>query len=262
VTAAAYGAAAERWARGATLVYAPVIAELVAACPRSLTGHLVLDVGAGTGAATEPLRRRGARIVAADLSPGMLAWRREQRPPAVAADVRALPLGDGAVDDVVAAFVLNHVTDPERALAELRRVTSPGGALLAAVFAADFSSPLREHIDAVAADAGWRTPAWYARMREDAVPLLGSARAMAEAAEAAGLADVVATERTIDVGVDRAEQLVAYRLGQAPFSGWLDAIAPGQAEDVRLAAVAAVAPDMSPYRPRVVFLVARVSGAC
>jgi ubiquinone/menaquinone biosynthesis C-methylase UbiE len=260
VTAAAYGAAAERWAAGASQVYAPVVAELVAASPRPLTGHVVLDVGAGTGVATEPLSRRGARIVAADLSPGMLAWRREQRPPAVAADVRALPFGDRAVDDVVAAFVLNHVTDPERGLAELQRVTAPGGVLLAAVFAADFTSPLRERIDAVAADAGWRTPAWYAHMKEDAVPLLGSAGAMAETAAAAGLADVVATERAVDVGVDRAEQLVAYRLGQAPFSVWLDAIGPGRAEEVRQAAVAAVAPDMSPYRPRVVFLVARVSG--
>jgi SAM-dependent methyltransferase len=174
----------------------------------------------------------------------------------VAADVRALPFGDGAVDDVVAAFVLNHVTDPGRGLAELRRVARAGGVLLAAVFAADFSSPLRERIDAVAADAGWRTPAWYERMKADAVPLLGSAGAMAAEAEAAGLADVAARERTIDVGIDQAEQLVSYRLGQAPFSAWLDSIGPTRAEEVRRSAVAAVAPDMSPYRPRVVFLVA------
>jgi hypothetical protein len=81
---------------------------------------------------------------------------------------------------------------------------------------------------------------------------------MGEAAAEAGLGEVAVAERPVDVGVDRAVQLVAYRLGQAPFAVWLDEIGPDRREGVRRAAVAAVGPDMQPYRPVVVFLVARV----
>jgi SAM-dependent methyltransferase len=256
VTVDPYAGAAAGWATGASLVYAPVVAELVAAVPHRLAGRLVLDAGAGTGVATPPLRRRGARIVAADLSLDMLSWCRSGRPPSVVADVRALPLGDAAVDDVLAAFVLNHLTDPAVGLGELRRVTRPGGAVVAAVFAAGSRSALRDRVDAVAADRGWRAPDWYVRVKEAAVPLLGTAAAMAQAATAAGLDHVAAEERTVDVGIVRPEQLVSYRLGQAPFAAWLAGLGPGRAEQVRRAAVAAVAPDMRPYRPGVVVLVA------
>ena len=48
---------------------------------------------------------------------------------------------DDAVDNVVAAFVLNHLSDPMPALRELTRVTRPGGAVLATVYAASSRSP-------------------------------------------------------------------------------------------------------------------------
>lgn len=83
----------------------------------------VLDVGAGTGVASDALRSVGACSVATDLSHAMLAYAADGMPPAVVADVRALPLVDHSVDDCVAAFVLNHLKDPERGLMELTRVT-------------------------------------------------------------------------------------------------------------------------------------------
>ncbi len=87
-----YARSGPRWALGAELVYRPIAAELVATSPHRLTGRTVLDAGAGTGAATAALRRRGARILAIDLSPAMLAWQAAARPPCAVADIRSLPL--------------------------------------------------------------------------------------------------------------------------------------------------------------------------
>ena len=83
-----YRGAAEGWARGASLVYAPIADSLIARTPVPLTGARVLDVGAGTGASEAPLAAAGAGlVVGADLSYDMLAWGRGGRPPAVVADV-------------------------------------------------------------------------------------------------------------------------------------------------------------------------------
>jgi ubiquinone/menaquinone biosynthesis C-methylase UbiE len=53
--------------------------------------------------------------------------------PAVVADVLALPLRDGVFDAAVAGFLLNHLP-PAAALAELTRVVSPGGVVLASTW--------------------------------------------------------------------------------------------------------------------------------
>jgi len=121
-----------------------------------------------------------------DLSFGMLAWDAAARPPDAVADIRALPLAAQSIDDAVAAFVLNHLTVPSAGLAELARVTRPGGAVLAAVFSTTSGDPARDRIDAVAQDAGWQIPAWYTQLKTTAVPILGSATAMAAAARRAG----------------------------------------------------------------------------
>ena len=121
-----------------------------------------------------------------DLSFGMLAWDAAARPPGAVADIRALPLAAQSIDDAVAAFVLNHLTDPSAGLAELARVTRPGGAVLAAVFSTTSGDPARDRIDTVAQDAGWQIPAWYTQLKTTAVPILGSATAMATAARPAG----------------------------------------------------------------------------
>jgi len=256
-----YARSGERWARGAELVYRPIAAELVASSPHPLTGRVVLDAGAGTGAASAALRRRGAKTLATDLSAGMLAWHAAARPPCAVADIRALPLRTGSVDDAVAAFVLNHLTDPGTGLAELARVTRPGGAILAAVFGTESHSEARDRIDAAALAAGWQVPQWYREMKAVAVPLLGSAEAMAAAARQAGLADVLAEERQVEVGVTEAWQLVRYRLSHPVFAVWLDAIGPHCAQLFAAEAEAAVGGAMEPFRPTVVFLRALVPGS-
>jgi SAM-dependent methyltransferase len=253
-----YAGAGTRWAQGAALVYGPIATELVALSPHPLAGHTVLDVGAGTGVATPALHAAGARPVALDRSWDMLAWDAASRPPSAVADVRALPLPASSVDDAVASFVLNHLADPEVALTELRRVTRPGGALLATVYANASRSAVRDRIDAVAADEGWQPPEWYRHVKTVAAPLLGTAADMAAAVRAAGLVEVRATERAVDVGVTEAGELVTYRLGQAHFAAWLDDLGPERAAAVQRRATDEIRPIMEPYRPIVVFVAARV----
>jgi SAM-dependent methyltransferase len=249
-----YARSGRRWALGAELVYGPVATELVAMSPHPLAGRTVLDAGAGTGAASAALSARNARVLAMDRSPAMLAWNAAARPPCTVADIRALPLAADSVQDSVAAFVLNHLTEPVPGLAELGRVTRPGGTILAAVFSNNSHSQARDRIDDLALAGGWQVPGWYAELKSTAIPVLGSAAAMSGAARAAGLRVVQAEERSVDVGVTSPAQLVSYRLGQAPFAGWLDTLGTAAAGEFAAAAAAAIGDDMPPYRPIVVFL--------
>jgi ubiquinone/menaquinone biosynthesis C-methylase UbiE len=257
MTADHYSRAGPGWALGAELVYGPIAAELVAMSPHPLGGRTVLDAGAGTGAVSAALAAQDARTLATDLSAGMLAWNPAARPPCAVADIRALPLADGSVDDAIAAFVLNHLTDPVAGLAELARVTRSGGAVLATVFSNDSRSQARDRIDALAQAAGWQVPGWYAEAKATAVPILGSRAAMAAAARQAGLADIYTEERPVDVGVTEPGQLLRYRLGHPVFADWLDEVGPVQAAAFAAATEQAIRDDMQPYRPLVIFLSAR-----
>jgi demethylmenaquinone methyltransferase / 2-methoxy-6-polyprenyl-1,4-benzoquinol methylase len=99
-------------------------------------GALVLDVGAGTGVSTEELGGDNRLAVGVDLSLGMLAAGRRTRPrvPLLAADALALPFADATFDAVTISFALRNVVDPVAALAELWRVTRPGGRLVVCEF--------------------------------------------------------------------------------------------------------------------------------
>lgn len=99
----------------------------------------ILDLAAGTGASAVSLARSGADVVAADFSPGMIAEgkRRHAGIPNltfVEADATALPFADGEFDTVTMSFGLRNVNDPRKAIAELLRVTKPGGALVICEF--------------------------------------------------------------------------------------------------------------------------------
>jgi hypothetical protein len=83
---------------------------------------------------------------------------------------------------------------------------------------------------------------------------------MAAAARAAGLAEVAAEHRRVDVGVAKASQLVRYRLGHPAFAAWLDAIGPDRAAAFAAEAEHAIGEAMRPYRPAVIFLRAAAPG--
>ena len=99
-----------------------------------LAGRRVLDVGCGIARRLAPARDAGASLVAGvDLTPGMLA-QAEGEPMLAAADVRALPVSDGAFDVVWCRLVLGHLSALEPAYAELARVCAPGGHLVVTDF--------------------------------------------------------------------------------------------------------------------------------
>jgi demethylmenaquinone methyltransferase/2-methoxy-6-polyprenyl-1,4-benzoquinol methylase len=106
-------------------------------------GERVLDLAAGTAVSTVELARSGAWCVAADFSLGMLRAGAARAVPKVAADALALPFADAAFDAVTISFGLRNVADPDAALAELARVTRPGGRLVVCEFSTPTWTPFR-----------------------------------------------------------------------------------------------------------------------
>lgn len=108
-------------------------------------GQRVLDIAAGTGTSSVPYAEAGLDVVAADLSEGMLAEGRRRHPEMefVRADVTDLPFGDAEFDVVTMSFGLRNVADYPRALAELHRVTKPGGRIVVCEFSTPVWPPFR-----------------------------------------------------------------------------------------------------------------------
>ena len=153
-----------------------VVAATVAARP----GERVLDLAAGTGTSSRTFTEAGAFCIACDFSLGMLrvgahkaaSGQYPERPGAgpmrfVAGDAVRLPFADGSFDAVTISFGLRNVTDPDAALAEMLRVSRPGGRLVICEFG---------HLQQPALDA------FYARYLAAALPAV--ARRLSPAAEA------------------------------------------------------------------------------
>jgi ubiquinone/menaquinone biosynthesis C-methylase UbiE len=255
--AEAYSRTGAAWRAGPERVYRRLAAELVARSPIPLTGRLVLDLGAGTGAATVAIRAAGGRPIAADVAPGMLAAMGADRPPLVAADALALPLRSGGVDVVVAAFSVNHLVDPGAGLREARRVTRAGGAVLASSYAHDDAHPAKQAVEEAAGALGWTAPAWYRAVRADAVPRLATVEGMEAAARRAGLVPHVTAVRFPfpDFG---AADLVAWRVGMAQLAPFVEGLPPDARTQLVADAVARLGPDHPPLVRSILVMVARV----
>lgn len=122
---------------GQDRIWRRAVAKAVAARP----GELVLDLAAGTGTSSAAFLAAGAGCVACDFSLGMLRVGASRRGGAsvgglsfVAGDALRLPFGDDAFDAVTISFGLRNVADVDQALAEMRRVTKPGGRILVCEF--------------------------------------------------------------------------------------------------------------------------------
>jgi demethylmenaquinone methyltransferase / 2-methoxy-6-polyprenyl-1,4-benzoquinol methylase len=117
--------------------------KVVAHAVGARAGERVLDLAAGTGTSSVTFAAAGAACVACDFSLGMLRAGAERlgaleaRPGPVrfvAGDALRLPFGDQAFDAVTISFGLRNVADPDAALAEMFRVTRPGGRLVICEF--------------------------------------------------------------------------------------------------------------------------------
>ena len=126
---------------GQTRLWRKAVARAVDARP----GQRVLDLAAGTGSSSLAFAAAGAHVVACDFSLGMLKVGRKQHAtlPFVAGDALRLPFADGAFDAVTISFGLRNVADPAAALAEMSRVTRPGGRLVVCEFSHPTWPPFR-----------------------------------------------------------------------------------------------------------------------
>jgi ubiquinone/menaquinone biosynthesis C-methylase UbiE len=99
-------------------------------------GARLLDLGCGAGRDMAWLESQGATVVGSDLSAGMLAQARPRaRGSLVQADMRRLPFKTGYLQGVWCCAALLHLpkADAPYALAEMRRVLAPAGALFLSI---------------------------------------------------------------------------------------------------------------------------------
>ena len=97
----------------------------------------VLDIAAGTGALALAAARTGAQVLATDFSPAMVARIAARQVPNIEAQVmdgQALDLPDASFDAVFSFFGVFMFPDWRKGLAEMARVTRPGGHGVVAVW--------------------------------------------------------------------------------------------------------------------------------
>jgi demethylmenaquinone methyltransferase / 2-methoxy-6-polyprenyl-1,4-benzoquinol methylase len=134
---------------GQVRLWRRAVARITGARP----GERVLDLAAGTGTSSLTFTATGADCVACDFSLGMLRAGKSRigagprgtgpgRLGFVAGDALRLPFRDGAFDAVTISFGLRNVADPAAALAEMRRVTRPGGRLAVCEFSTITIAPV------------------------------------------------------------------------------------------------------------------------
>jgi ubiquinone/menaquinone biosynthesis C-methylase UbiE len=122
----------------------------------------VLEVGCGTGAISAGLTTPGA-IHGLDLDHTSLLGMRRNAPNVipVCGDALSLPYAGGAFDITFCHFLLLWVHDPIKTLQEMKRVTRPGGAVLA-LAEPDHAARVDEPLELTPL-GGWQTEALHQR---------------------------------------------------------------------------------------------------
>jgi ubiquinone/menaquinone biosynthesis C-methylase UbiE len=103
---------------------------------RPVRGEKILDAGSGTGIFTQEFLVRGADVVGLDISWAMVRWAKEKNEASsqkgVTADMAFLPFSDEVFDKTISVTALEFIENEKRAVAELFRVTKPGGIVVVA----------------------------------------------------------------------------------------------------------------------------------
>jgi 2-polyprenyl-6-hydroxyphenyl methylase / 3-demethylubiquinone-9 3-methyltransferase len=127
----------EAWDDPIALLRQETEAKLTWAIPSILRNgaSTVLDIGCGAGFVSNGLAKHGFQVTGVDYSQDSLdvAQRHapSKNPPRYEwGDAYALPFADDAFDSVIAFDFLEHVTRPQKIIAEVKRVLRPGGVFL------------------------------------------------------------------------------------------------------------------------------------
>ncbi|HYH94136.1 MAG TPA: class I SAM-dependent methyltransferase [Candidatus Saccharimonadales bacterium] len=197
----AYEAYIGRWSRVVAREFIPRLARPA--------GTAWLDVGCGTGALTAVIVTAAdpSSVVGVDPSEGFLEVAAARLPDPrvrfVLGSGDALPLDAASVDTAVSGLVLNFLPDPVAMLAEMRRVTRPGGVV--AVYVWDYAGRMdliRRFWDAAVA----LDPAAEALDEGRRFPICAP-EPLVDAAEAAGLRDPSAAALDIETPFRDADDL-------------------------------------------------------
>ena len=164
-------------------------------------GMRALDVGCGSGLLTSALADRlgAAKVAAADPSERLLATCAERVP---GADVRRapaeeLPWPDANFDAALSSLVLGFMSDPDRGVREMARVTRPGGTVAACMW--DFAGGGLPMVATF-----WRAAATLdPQLAGGGTPVGGTEGDIAQRMRRVGFENV--TESTIETSVDYAD---------------------------------------------------------
>lgn len=211
--------------------YSRLLAPQLADLADLARGSRALDIGCGPGALmAELVARLGApNVVGVDPSEPFVEAARSRHPGVEVriAAAEALPFADGAFDAALAQLVVHFMADPVAGLREMRRVTRPGGAVVACVWdyagggapLSLFWSAARE-LDAAAVDESH---------------LAGARRGhLAELFASAGLRDV--EEVTLSIRLEHAgfeEWWEPYTGGVGPAGAYVHRLEPGRRAELR-----------------------------
>ncbi len=96
-------------------------------------GARIADLGCGSGAFTDELRKAGYSVVGVDISPKLIELGRKKYPglELLEGDVEALPFETGSFDGVLLSGLVHHFPDPGRCAAETFRILRAGGCFVA-----------------------------------------------------------------------------------------------------------------------------------
>jgi SAM-dependent methyltransferase len=112
-------------------------------------GTALLDAGCGSGLFAELAAERGVRVNGLDAAPGLIAYAGRRVPAGqfTVGELEALPYPDGAFDAVTAFNSVFYAANPRRVIAEMARVTGPGGHVVVTVGAGPLKSDLPKLVD-------------------------------------------------------------------------------------------------------------------
>jgi SAM-dependent methyltransferase len=195
-----------------------------------------IDVGCGSGALTRTVlwSAHPSRVLGVDPSSDFVDHARstigDERSEFVVGEAAALPAAGGSADYVVSGLVLNFITDPEAALAEMSRVATAGATIAAYVWDyAEGMQMLREFWDAaVALDP-------HAAELDEATRFpLCRPEPLRDLFVSAGLAEVEQTDITVDTTfADFDDYWTPFLSGQGPAPGYCAALAPPKVDQLR-----------------------------